>query len=295
MKRSSILIGSKRRHAVLLLAWLTSVALLWVPLCAMVHLSLNDSRYSHLIVIPFLSAGLFYWKRKRIFLEVDWCPRFGLALLALGAAVAAAGRLPWLGESERLSVAVFGVVVIWTAGFVLCYGAHAFKGAQFPILFLLLMAPIPQPAMERTIFFLQTGSADISYAFFRLAGIPTFRHGFTFELPVTSIEVAQECSSIHSAWALFISGVLVGHVTLKSFWSKCCLSALTLPIAVFTNAIRIFTLWWLSANVDIGFMFGNLHHRGGALFSLISISILLALVAILRKSEHTVSPQHAAG
>ncbi len=287
--------GSKRRHAVLLLVWVTSVALLWAPLCAMVRLSLNDSRYSHLIVIPFLSACLFYWRRKRVFLEVDWCPRFGLPLLALGAAVSVAGRSPWLGESERLSVAVFGVVVIWAAGFVLCYGARAFKGAQFPILFLLLMAPIPQPAMERIIFFLQTGSADMSYAFFRLAGIPTFRHGFTLELPVTSIEVAQECSSIHSAWALFISGVLVGHVTLKSFWSKCCLSVLTLPIAVFTNAIRIFTLWWLSAHVDIGFMFGNLHHRGGALFSLISISILLALVAILRKSEHTVSPQHAAG
>jgi exosortase/archaeosortase family protein len=112
-----------------------------------------------------------------------------------------------------------------------------------------------------------------------------FRHGFTFELPVIGIQVAQECSSIHSGWALFITGLLVGHVFLKFSWSKFCLSLLTIPIAIFTNAIRIFSIWWLSVHVDIGFMYGILHHRGGIVFSLISLPILLSFVVLLRRVE----------
>jgi exosortase/archaeosortase family protein len=112
-----------------------------------------------------------------------------------------------------------------------------------------------------------------------------FRVGVNFELPVVGIEVARECSSVHSACALFITGLLVGHLFLKSLRAKICLTLLTLPIAMFTNAVRIVTLWFLATKVDIGFLYGNLHHNGGILFSLVALSILMGCLYLLRKLE----------
>jgi exosortase/archaeosortase family protein len=124
-----------------------------------------------------------------------------------------------------------------------------------------------------------------------MAGIPVFRHGFTFDLPIVGIEVAKECSSIHSGVSLFVTSLLLGHVLLRSLWAKVCLTVLTVPIAIFTNAIRIFSLWWLATHVNMNFLTGDLHHRGGILFSLISLSILLTFVGGLWKYEQRGSSQ----
>jgi exosortase/archaeosortase family protein len=112
-----------------------------------------------------------------------------------------------------------------------------------------------------------------------------YRDGFRFELPGIGIEIAKECSSIHSAWALFITGLLLAHMFLRFTQAKICLSVLTVPIAIFTNGVRIVTLCCLATWVDPGFLYGDLHHRGGILFSLVSLSILVGFLCLLRKLE----------
>jgi exosortase len=147
------------------------------------------------------------------------------------------------------------------------------------------MIPLPRVLMEKIVLMLQVGTSDLIYALFRLTGTPLFRQGFTFELPGVGIVIAEESSSINSAWALFIAGLLVGHFFLRSFPAKACLSLLTVPIAIFTNAVRIVTIWFLATHVNIDFMYGNLHRHGGIFFSLISLFLLLFSLWMLRKLE----------
>jgi hypothetical protein len=54
---------------------------------------------------------------------------------------------------------------------------------------------------------------------------------------------------------------------------------------MFTNAVRIVTLWFLGTKVDIGFLTGRLHHDGGILFSLVSLSILMSCLFLFRRLE----------
>jgi exosortase len=193
-----------------------------------------------------------------------------------------------------LSFEVVTIVLTWAAVFALCYGVPALQAARFPFLLLLLLVPIPSNWMERSVTALQWGAAESAYTLFRLAGVPIFRTGVNnFELPVVGIEVARECSSIHSACALFIAGLLVGHLFMRSLWAKVCLTLLTLPIAMLTNAVRIVTLWSLATKVDIGFLYGNLHRNGGVLFSLIALSILLGCLYMLRMLEQVGARQEA--
>jgi len=269
-----------KHHVAFFAVLMSSVVLFWTFLDAVVRLSLGNDRYTHIFVIPLITVCLVLWNRSAIFVDKRWCPRLALPLLGLVTLLYVTAI-----RVDQLSLGVFALMTTWTAGFVLCYGVSISQVARFPLLLLLLIVPIPPVLMEKIVFLLQTGSSYFCWVLFELAGTPVHLSRFTFELPHVGIEVAKECSSIHSAWALFITGLLVGHFFLWSFWSKVGLSLLTVPIAVFTNGIRIFTIWFLGTHVDSGFLSGNLHRQGGILFSLISLSVLLACVALLRKIE----------
>ena len=266
---------------------LASVALFWSPLHQLVSLSLDDRRYSHIILIPAISAFFLYRERRKIFGRFAFRPAATLPFLAVALAMYGllALRIVHAPANSSLSLTVLAIVLVWTAGFAVCYGVETFQAALFPLLLLLLLVPIPFDAMDRIISLLQRGSSEATYALFKLAGVPMFRDGVRFELPGVGIEVAAECSSIHSAWALFITGLLVAHMLLKSIWAKVCLSVLTVPIAMCTNAVRIVTIWFLGTKVDVGFFYGHLHRDGGILFSLISLSILMGCLFVLRRLE----------
>ena len=57
------------------------------------------------------------------------------------------------------------------------------------------------------------------------------------------------------------------------------------PIAIFTNAVRMTTIWFLATGVNMGFMDATSTKKGGAFFSLISLAILLLFVCGLRRLE----------
>jgi len=255
---------------------------------ALVRLSLGDDRYSHVLLIPLISASLLYLQRRSVFNRPSYCPSKGIPLLAVGMLLfyLAQERLPALSANDRLSVVVLAIVLLWMAGFILCYGSQPFRIALFPWLFLLLMIPIPTVALDSIVLALQKGSAAMTYALFKLLGVPVLWQHFKFLLPGVEIEIAEECSGIRSSLSLFITSILAGYVFLQSDWRKIVFSLLTVPVVIFKNALRIVTISCLGVYVDPGFLHGRLHRYGGLPFSLISLGILVPFLLALQKSEH---------
>jgi exosortase len=259
-----------------------------------VRLSIHDERYSHVVLIPLISLCVVYFERRRIFSESRYCPRVGTLLLLPGIVLYFIVEA-WsssLNQNDRLSLTVLAVVSLWIAGFVLCYGTQSFRAAIFPLFFLLLMVPMPEAVLDKCVFALQKGSAETTYALFKLFGVPVFWQGFKFSLPGIEIEIAKECSGIRSSLALFITGLVAGHVFLQSSWRKLVLSLAMIPIAIFKNAVRIVTLSWLGVYVDRSFLYGRLHHQGGILFALIGLAIFVPLLFALQKSESRSQTEH---
>jgi exosortase len=267
--------------------WLLTIGTFWSPLRECLSLALTDNRYSHLVVIPFISACLMYGNRRDIFRATAHDLRIGipLVLAAVGSGWWFSVRFLAARDNYGLSFGILVVLFACAAGFLLCFGARALWTARFPLLFLLLMIPIPRVLMQKIVLLLQVGVSQTLYALFSLAGTTLFKHGFTFELPGVAIVVGEECTSIHSFWALFIVSLLVGHFFLMSFPAKACLSLMAVPISIFTSAVRVLTVWFLTVHVSPEFLYGNLHRHGGILFSLLSLFILLVTVGMLRKLE----------
>jgi exosortase len=274
-------------HLWFLLFWILSLVPFRSTLEALVGLSLQDSRYPHNLLIPLMTAALIYLQRKRIFTGERYSLSTGLPLLIVGIVMfcLAQTQLSTLSPNDRLSVSMLAIVLVWIAGFALCYGAQCFLAALFPLLFLLLMVPMPTVVLDRTELAFQTWSATMTGVLFKVLGIPVLWQGFTFSMSGAQIEIAKECSGIRSGLALIVASILAGHLFLQSTWKKILFSLLTVPVAIFKNAVRIVTISYLGVYVDTDFLYGGLHHHGGPLFSLVALAILVPLLFTLKKTE----------
>jgi exosortase len=257
------------------------------PLGTLVSLSLQDDRYSHVLLIPIISAFLLYLERRAVFASPRYCLSTGAPLLAGGVALFTfvQTRLFTLNPIDHLSILVLAIAFVWIAGFVLCYGLQSFRTALFPLLFLVLMVPLPAVALDNTVVALQKGSAVMTYALYKLFGVPVLWQHFKFLLPGVEIEIAKECSGIRSSLALFITSLIAGHLFLQSGWRRAFFSIFTIPVVIFKNAVRIVTISCLGVYMDPAFLHGKLHRYGGLPFSLVSLAILVPLLLMLQKAE----------
>jgi exosortase len=276
-ERCTMLNPTSNRHMQFFLLWVLSLLPFWGTLKTLFALSQSDDRYTHTILMPLISFGLIWLDRKIIFPETRFCPRVGIPLLVLGGVV--------YGAVTGLSLEMLAVVLVWAAGFVLCYGTRPFQLAIFPLAFLLLAIPLPSTVVHVAEVGLQRASAEMAHVIFKMIGIPVFRQGLVFSLPGIDIEVAEQCSGIRSTTALLITVMMAGHLLLRSNWSKLCLILLTLPIAIFKNAVRISTLSWLGVYVSRDYLHGNLHRYGGLPFTLLAVALLLPLMLALLRLE----------
>jgi exosortase len=289
------------RNVLFLFLVIVSLFLFWTPLSTLVHYSLwgDDlyDKYSYTMAIPFISVALVFVERWKIFTKVQYGVRTGVFLLlaALILNWSAGLALPQLGWANSLSAKILALVIFWLAGFILCYGVQSFRAGAFPLLFLLLTVPIPDSWLDKPITAVQYGSTEVCSLVFSLVGVPVIRNGLEFTLSTDTIQVAKECSGIHSTIAIFIISLMAGHLFLSSAWKKVMLVLFALPVVCLTNGLRIAGLTLLAEYVDESFLHGNLHHRGGMFFFLLALLILLGILRLLRRgrSSETLSVKPA--
>jgi exosortase len=160
----------------------------------------------------------------------------------------------------------------------------------FPLGFLFFMAPLPLAAERYLENLLQHGSSFVAQKFFQVIGTPVFREGTVFHLPGFNMQVAPECSGIHSTLALFITSLVAGQLLLRSHWSRTALALVVIPIALLRNGLRVTTIGELCVRVGPEMIDSYIHRHGGPIFFAISLIpfyfALHFLIKIDRKIGH---------
>jgi exosortase len=283
----------KTRWAVLSVLWVAILIFWRLPVMAALNLGLRDERYGQIDAAPLLIVFLLFWERNRAFTAAasNIGAGISLVLLALCTYFAFLARPSYTIEDIRFPLAVFLAVVAWMGAFICCFGLRSFRATWFPLCCLFLMIPVPPRLMNGLTAVLQHGSAAVSCQMLRLAGVPVFAEGMRMMLPGLQIDIAPECSGIHSFLALGLVALLGGRLCLQFGWSQIGLVVCTIPIAIFKNAVRISVIAWLGAYVDRAVLNGNFHHYGGLVFTPLAVAILVALLMTLKKSETRIAQQ----
>jgi exosortase len=256
------------------------------PIYALIQLANRDDTYSYVLLIPFISAWLLYLDRKQPQVKLGFSVRPALLFLIVSLlAFFASLKCASCSAKDHLILQVLALILLLVGGFLLILGARKARASSFALAFLLLTVPIPDVILDKAIYGLRAGSAEIAEVLFNLSGVPVLREGFVFRLPKISIEVAQECSGIRSSLALLILALLVAQFSFRPFWKKLVFLLAGLCVMLVKNGIRIVSLTLLGNYVDPDFLYGNLHHRGGVVFFLIGLALLLPLYWSLRKGE----------
>ena len=260
----------------------------YLPLKELIQLSMTyDAVYSHIVLVPLISAYFMVTERKQIFSEPGTSSAGGIFLIILGILFAVTGILKdtTLNQNDYLSLMTFSAVIFLIGGFLIIYGKKTFQNAKFPLLFLFFMVPIPTFIVDEIIALLLKGSAHIAEAGFMISGIPFFREGPMFHLSNFKIHVADECSGIRSSLSLFIASIIAGHLFLKTSWRKIVLCLSVIPIAIMRNGLRIVMLSLLGNYVDARILSSALHRKGGIPLFILSFAIMMIICWYLRKRE----------
>lgn len=260
----------------------------WAPLYRLTMLSLDDSLYSHVILIPLFSIAIIYLKRKDVFLKVKYAPAIGSAVVLSGLMLLLAGQAHQQGleNYDYLSLCTGGFVLWLIGGFVGFFGRTAIRKAMFPLLFLFFAVPIPANALEYSTIFLQQMSAGAVDVIFRMIGLPYMRYGTVFELPELTIKVAEQCSGIRSSLALLVATTAAGYVFLETGWRRLMAVLAIIPITIFKNALRITALTLMASYVDPSWLTDSwLHRAGGKPFFFIALLLWAPILWLLWRSE----------
>lgn len=262
------------------------------PLWRLFGFAIGDDLHSYIPLMPFVSLYL-AWTLKPELPRESAPARAPAALLFAAGAAAAAGYLaaarsvtPGTIENSLALGTLAWVLCLAGAG-CWCLGGAMMRALIFPFGLLLFMVPFPVAVRTGIETALQHGSAAVADWMFFLAGTPLMREGMQFRLPGFSLEVAPECSGIHSTLVLFITSVVAGRMILARPWKRALLCLAVIPLALLRNGFRVFVLGELCVNVSPKMIDSPIHHHGGPLFFVLSLVPFFLLLYFLKKSERT--------
>lgn len=237
--------------------------------------------YSHGPLLPFVAAFVIYGLRNRL-LAIPAAPDLrGWWLLGTGLVLRACGAAQMVDSLSAASLmfTVSGVVM-------LTLGVQRLK-TVFPVIMLLLFAtPMPMDFTGRIAFELKEVAVDGAVTLGNLLGLGAARQGANIQIPGQSLmlPVADACGGLRSLFALTTLGYCLAFFIGSRAWSRrVIILAITVPLAVTVNILRIVGLCFMAREVDIYYAGGDGHTLMNLVAWGLNIGVLLLVDTYLER------------
>ena len=219
------------KFSVLVALWIVS----FIPVFPrLVYTWLNHADNSHGILVPLISLFFVWQKRGDLKAAKISSSNWGAFILS------ASMFLYLLGLASGTEIISRTMVVFSLIGLLLFnLGKEVVKILVFPLLFLLFMIPVPIASQSAVAFPLQLFATKISFFFIQALSIPVYQEGNMLYFAHAQLEVAEACSGIRSISAFTVLSVVFAYLLDKGWSRRIVLLASAIPLAMFTNIIRI--------------------------------------------------------
>lgn len=263
--------GSRIAGVVIIVALL---AFLFYPTFRWLIVSwLNNSYYSHGFLIPLVSV-FFLWRRRE---ALSWEKRepqnWGIIPLALGL-VAHLIAVPW----QAFYLSAFSFLVLLGGLLLFFWGTQATRKLLFPLVFLLFMVPLP--FVDRFSPALESFAATYATRMAQMTGLSARNLGSQISLSDSTFVVAAPCSGLNSLVSLLALAAIMAYLFQGPLLGKAFLLAVSIPVALAANLIRLFSLLWVAHLFGEGVGMTYFHNFSSPVLFL-SAFVLLILIGRL--------------
>lgn len=246
----------------------------------------NSEDFSYCYLVPVLFAYLVYTNRqslKRFSLNPS---RWGFAVLFCSGVLFLAGKL---GSTETLVYMAMWAAIIGLA--LVLLGIDIVKALAFPFVVLAFIVPLP-PFLNRLFTFkLKLISSALSVKMMQMAGLSVFREGNIIDLGITRLQIVDACSGLRYVYPLVLMGLVFAHLFHKKWGDRFVIVAATIPISVFSNALRIAITGYLTMKVSPQVADSFFHGFSGWLIFMLSFAFLAILCWLLKIAESRLTKQ----
>jgi exosortase len=251
----------------------TLVAWLYAPiLVRLAQQWWSDPNFSHGFFVPAF-AGFVVWQDRKRLASIPSSPtNWGLPVILVSLCTLLLGVF-----GAELFLSRISLLVLATGLILFFLGWSFLRAVLFPLLFLLLMIPIPTIVFSQITFPLQILASKLSAYTLPYFGVPVFREGNVINLPAMPLEVAEACSGIRSLLSLTTLAIMYGYLMEKRVSVRVALALASIPIAVAANALRIVGTGLLVQYWDPDKAEGFFHAFSGWLIFVVSLLMLFAL------------------
>jgi exosortase len=252
---------------------LALVAWLYVPiLVRLIAQWWQDPNFSHGFFVPAFAVYLLWQDRKRLRALRATPSLWGLPIIIFAICALALGVF-----GAEIFVSRMSLLLLLAGLTVFFMGWQTLRAIQFPLLFLILMIPIPAIVFGQVTFPLQILASKLSAGVLPLLGVPVFREGNVINLPAMPLEVAEACSGIRSLLSLTTLAIMYGYLLEKKIAIRIILALASVPIAVAANGLRIVGTGLLVQYWDPDTAEGFFHAFSGWLIFVASLLMLFGL------------------
>lgn len=263
---------------VLGLIGLAFVALFAQPLINTAGAWWNNPDAGHGLLLAPLAVWL-AWKAGKS-AESKPQPGLGIAMLVVAIVfryVAALAAEAFVGRAAML-LAIAGLI-IWG------WGWRQLWHWWLPTLLIGLSIPLPEIIIGSLALPLQFQASKLGAALLSTRGIPVHLDGNVIRLPGHDLFVTEACSGLRSLTALLSLGVLLGGLMLRHPVTRVAIVALSIPVAVVINGVRVFGTGFLVAFVDPKLAEGFSHVTEGWLLFIVAFAVLGAMTWLALRIE----------
>ena len=195
---------------------------------------MNESYYSHGILVPFISLFI-VWLKKKDLAEVPVRPSavgyfILVPLLALVSIMLMAGSNTAGGLAFPLIVASMVLIL---------FGWQMLRETAFPIGYLYFMCVLPGFLLVKLSFTIQIVSTMVATVLLHLIGLDAYRTGVMISLPNIEVMVGAPCSGFRLLISLLAFAVLFAYLREGPLWGRLFLVAFTAPLSLIVNSLRI--------------------------------------------------------
>ena len=240
--------------------------------------------------VPLFSLYVLWTEREKVVASFGRPSAAGLLLLVPSLLVGYVGA-----RGLQIRFEMLGFVGILVSLTVCVFGWRTAKQTAFPFLFLLFCIPL-HSFLDVVTIHLRLFAVSAAYETLRGLGVDVLRQGTMLASSTGSfsIDVAEPCSGLRSLFAMMALTAGYAYFTQPTWLRRGILFALAVPLAVFGNVVRIFSIVAIASSCSPTFATGFYHDYSGYVVFLVAIFLMVAcgglVTLVADRAARTASP-----